>query len=112
MQWDTPKQNRTAILKRFQNKLGIVPCLMDINGENEWVDNLIQFGDLVTKNMGVDAGEFYFEQLYEMLLLSENLPVFEEDIVQEEKHEEVKSEVKKSEPKSRQRIRANSKRLF
>ena len=112
MQWDTPKQNRTAILKKFPKNLSIVPCLMDINGENEWVDNLIQFGDLVTENMGVDAGEFYFEQLYEMLLLSENLPVFDEDIAQEEKHEEVKSEVKKSEPKSRQRVRANSKRLF
>lgn len=112
MQWDTPKQNRTAILKKFPKNLSIVPCLMEINGENEWVDNLIQFGDLVTNNMGVDAGEFYFEQLYEMLLLSENLPVFDEGIAQEEKHEEVKSEVRKSEPKSRQRVRANSKRLF
>lgn len=119
MQWDTPKQNRTAILKKFPKNLSIVPCLMDINGENEWVDNLIQFGDLVTKNMGVDAGEFYFEQLYELLLLEEQWngliefgDSLEQEEEQEEKHEEVKSEVKKSEPKSRQRVRANSKRLF
>lgn len=112
MPWNTPKQNRTAILKRFPNQIEIYPpCLMDINGENEWVNNYIKFGDLITEQMGTDAGEFYFEQLYDLLLMYENLPVLEEDI-QEEKHEEVKSEVKKSEPKSRQRIRANSKRLF
>lgn len=113
MPWNTPKQNRTAILKRFPKQTEVYPpCLMDINGENEWVNNYIKFGDLITEQMGVDAGEFYFEQLYEMLSLSENLPVFDEDIEQEEKHEEVKSEVKPSGSKSRQRVRANSKRLF
>ena len=117
MQWDTPKQNRTAILKKFSKNLSIVPCLMEINGENEWVDNLIQFGDLVTKNMGVDAGEFYFEQLYDLLLLEENSSFdfdeyIEQEDEQEEKHEEIKSEVKPSGGKQGKKVRGSCKRLF
>lgn len=108
MQWDTPKQNRMAILKRFSKQLEITPCLMDIQGENEWVDNYIKFGDLVAEKMGADAGEFYFEQLYELLLYSEKC----DEVVAQVKQAETKSEVKISGTKQRQAVRGSSKRLF
>lgn len=100
--------NRTAVLKRFSGHLDTAPYLLDIKGQSEWVDNYIQFGDLVAEHMGTDACEFYFEQLYELLSLIENGGYSQ---VQDEP-EQVKQEEKKHVNKSGKRVRGNSKRLF
>jgi hypothetical protein len=107
MQWDTPKHNRTAVLKRFNGRVGIQPRLFDINGESEWIDNYIQFGDLVATCMGDDACEFYFEQLYDLLSLMET-----PDTEKTNTQEEVKKEEKRSGGKQGKGLRGNSKRLF
>ena len=94
------QQNRTAVFKRFAKQLETEPYLLDVNGENEWVDNYIKFGDLIEQNMGIDACEFYYEQLYELLLTIENSSKIE-----------VK-EGKKRGRKSWKELRGNNKRLF
>ena len=101
MQISDEQINRTAVLKRFGGKLDTVPYMLDIKGQIEWVENLIQFGDLVESHMGEDACIFYYEQLYELLLAVENNET-DKPKIKEQSNGTVKGK----------RVRGDSKRLF
>lgn len=69
-------QSRISLKEDFPNLLHVSPHILEINGQSEWVDNLIRFGDLIEEQMGKDSRDFYFEQLYDML---EELTLYERD---------------------------------
>ena len=60
-------QSRFSVQSDFPRDLKILPQLLYINGQPEWVDNLLKFGDLIEESMGRDARDFYFEQLHSLL---------------------------------------------
>ena len=93
------EQSRVSVRDSFSKQIKTMPYILNINGENEWVDDYIKFGDLIEEHMGKDARDFYFEQLYELLL--------ENEAVEEEKPKE-----KKNGSKSGKTVRTSSKRLF
>lgn len=69
-------QSRISLKEDFPNLLKVSPHILEINGQSEWVDNLVKFGDLIEEQMGQDSRDFYFEQLYDML---EELTLHERD---------------------------------
>lgn len=104
------EQTRLSVQQTFPTT-SINPYVLYINGQAEWVDNYLKFGDLIEEYMGKDARDFYFENLYTLLTFAELGGYFIEDY--ETPHEEpVAQKEKKSERKSRKTVRAGSKRLF
>ena len=81
--WDN-SINRTSVSERFKDHLSTTNYVLNIKGQNEWVDNYIKFGDLISEHMGEDACAFYYEQLYDLLLTIENDGHSEEDKITEE----------------------------
>ena len=110
--------NRTAVLKRFQGHLDTEKYIIDTEGQTEWVDNYIKFGDLIEEHMGRDACAFYFEQLYELLLAVESREGFSLDNDCENDVDKVTEEVSIITPKPTPKSKSNKhakptgKRLF
>lgn len=69
-------RSRISLKEDFPNLLKVSPHILEINGQSEWVDSLIRFGDLIEEQMGKDSRDFYFEQLYDIL---EELTLYERD---------------------------------
>lgn len=62
------RESRISIQNDFPQEAKLpTPYILEINGQSEWVDNLVTFGDLIESQMGADARDFYFEQLYNLL---------------------------------------------
>lgn len=61
-------QSRVSVREVFSKDIKVSPSVMYINGQPEWVDNLITFGDLIEEHMGKEARDFYFESIYDLLL--------------------------------------------
>lgn len=110
--------NRTAVLKRFQGHLDTEKYIINTEGQTEWVDNYIKFGDLIEEHMGRDACAFYFEQLYRLLLAVEYREGFSLDNGCENDIDKVTEEVSIITPKptakakSNKQAKSTGKRLF
>lgn len=61
------EQSRVSVRDSFSKQIKTMPYILNINGENEWVDDYIKFGDLIEEHMGKDARDFYFETIYDLL---------------------------------------------
>ena len=99
------EQSRLSVRTRFPNNTAVVPYLININGQYEWVDDYLKFGDLIEEHMGKEARDFYFENLYDLLIdnTEHETPLPEISAPKEEKANGTKS---------RKTVRGNSKRLF
>lgn len=98
-------QSRLSVKTDFPSDIATEPYTININGQYEWVDNYLKFGDLIEEHMGKEARDFYFETLYRLLDNQE----------EEDEEEEEEPVVQKEQPngrKSGKGIRASSKRLF
>ena len=60
-------QSRLSVKTDFPSDIGTNPYTININGQYEWVDNYLKFGDLIEEHMGKEARDFYFETLYSLL---------------------------------------------
>lgn len=105
------EQTRLSVQQTFP-VTSIKPYVLYINGQAEWVDNYLKFGDLIEEYMGKDARDFYFENLYDLLTFAELGGYFIESFDEIPHEEPVAQKEKKSERKSGKRVRAGSKRLF
>lgn len=112
-------QSRISLKEDFPNLLKVSPHILEINGQSEWVDNLVRFGDLIEEQMGQDSRDFYFEQLYDIL---EELTLYKTDYSDMSDVEDDKEEITKevaiitpkptSKPKSNKQSKPAGKRLF
>lgn len=109
-------QSRISLKEDFPNLLHVSPHILEINGQSEWVDNLIRFGDLIEERMGKDSRDFYFEQLYDIL---EELTLYRTDYSDmEDDEEEITKDITIitpkpiSKPKSNKQSKPTGKRLF
>lgn len=93
------QQSRLSVKKDFPSAIATEPYTININGQYEWVDNYLTFGDLIEEHMGKEARDFYFDSLYKLLSLKKT-----------EAH--VAPKEKPNGTKSREAVRGNSKRLF
>jgi hypothetical protein len=89
-------QSRFSVQNDFPRALKILPQLLYINGQPEWVDNLLKFGDLIEESMGRDARDFYFEQLHSLLETRLAYTFVDIDDEEEKPVAQPKKEVKKS----------------
>lgn len=101
-------QSRISLKEDFPNLLIVSPHILEINGQSEWVDNLIKFGDLIEEQMGQDSRDFYFEQLYDIL---EELTLYKTDYSDmsgvEDDKEEITKEVAIITPKPISKSKSN-----
>ena len=94
-------QSRLSVKTDFPSDIETEPYIININGQYEWVDNYLKFGDLIEEHMGKEARDFYFETIYS--LLDSRKTEVEEPVVQKEQQ---------NGRKSGKGVRASSKRLF
>ena len=92
-------QSRVSVREVFSKDIKVSPSVMYINGQPEWVDNLITFGDLIEEHMGKEARDFYFESIYDLLLESRRSYTYVE-IDEESPKESITAQPKKKQSKS------------
>ena len=106
-------QSRISLKEDFPNLLNVSPHILEINGQSEWVDNLIRFGDLIEEQMGKDSRDFYFEQLHDMLEeLTFHERDFDCDCEDDEEEPKESTVVQVVVPKKKKQSKAPSKKLF
>lgn len=61
--------DREVLHREFRGNeaLSFTPHILNIDGENEWVENVLDLGDLIERKMGRDTSELYFEVVAELI---------------------------------------------
>lgn len=104
-------QSRVSVREVFSKDIKVSPSVMYINGQPEWVDNLITFGDLIEEHMGKEARDFYFESIYDLLLEGSRARTFV-DISDEEEDVSIVTPKPISKSKSSKQSKSVGRRLF
>lgn len=60
-------ESRISVQSDFPLLVKTDPQILYIDGQPEWVDSVVTFGDLIESKMGNEARDFYFENLYKLL---------------------------------------------
>lgn len=108
------EQTRNSVLKAFPKleRESLQPYVIYINGQPEWVDNYITFGDLIEEHMGKEARDFYFENLYDLLSFAKNGGYFDDPDDIPPLIKEFLANAQKAQVKQQRKKRVESKRLF
>lgn len=98
-------QSRVSVREVFSKYIKVSPSVMYINGQPEWVDNFITFGDLIEEHMGKEARDFYFESIYDLLLEGSRARTFVD--ISDEEEDKVTEDVSIVTPKPISKSKSN-----